>query len=156
MILELALLAQAVAGNVSKSFPEQAPVSVVISVPSNCSVTRVVAFTYTVSCVPVTPPLTISTPITLPQATQGAKYSVDLNAAFKTAGGKPPYKYAAVGTLPAGLTLTTAGVLSGTPTVSGNFTLTISITDSSGGTTSAKVSIDAAPSCDGACIIAAS
>jgi hypothetical protein len=38
------------------------------------------------------------------------------------------------GTLPTGLTLSTAGILSGTPTAAGSFTFTVTATDSVGGT----------------------
>jgi large repetitive protein len=40
------------------------------------------------------------------------------------------------GTLPTGLTLSTAGVLSGTPTALGTFSFTVTVTDSVGGTAS--------------------
>ena len=42
-----------------------------------------------------------------------------------------PYTFAATG-LPAGLTLSTSGVLSGTPTVSGSFSYTVTVTDKDG------------------------
>jgi uncharacterized protein YjdB len=57
-------------------------------------------------------PLTV-TPITLPTATEGTAYSVQLQAT----GGTPPYNWIIVqGSLPPGLTLSSSGVLSGTPT----------------------------------------
>ncbi len=50
------------------------------------------------------------TTTSLPDATVGTPYSVQLTAS----GGVTPYKWKAMGTLPTGLTLTKAGVLSGT------------------------------------------
>jgi hypothetical protein len=49
---------------------------------------------------------------------------------FISAGGKSPYSYAvSSGTLPAGLSLGTGGVLSGTPTAAGSSTVTLTVTD---------------------------
>ncbi|WP_250901836.1 MULTISPECIES: putative Ig domain-containing protein [unclassified Dyella] len=54
---------------------------------------------------------------------------------FTASGGTPTYTYAlSVGTLPAGLSLSSSGVLSGTPTVAGTFNFTVQATDSSTGT----------------------
>jgi uncharacterized protein YhjY with autotransporter beta-barrel domain len=65
-------------------------------------------------------------PNSLPPATQGAAYSVTITAI----GGTAPYTFVvSSGTLPAGLTLTTAGVLSGTPTASGTPSFQIQATD---------------------------
>ena len=47
----------------------------------------------------------------LPNATHGAAYSVQLGAT----GGATPYKWKKVGTLPKGLKLSSGGLLSGTP-----------------------------------------
>ncbi|WP_369944859.1 putative Ig domain-containing protein [Xanthomonas medicagonis] len=75
------------------------------------------------------PTLTIAPP-TLPAGVAGTAYSQTLSAS----GGTAPYSYAlSAGALPAGLTLTTGGVLSGTPTVAGNFAFTVTATDSTAG-----------------------
>jgi len=76
---------------------------------------------------------TISLPATsLTSATVGAAYSTTLNAAT---GGTAPYSYAVTsGALPAGVTLSAAGALSGTPTAAGSFNFTVTATDSSTGT----------------------
>ncbi|HEV2362128.1 MAG TPA: putative Ig domain-containing protein [Acidimicrobiales bacterium] len=64
----------------------------------------------------------------LPNGTVGKAYKVTLQAA----GGQSPFHWSiTAGTLPAGLTLTSAGVLSGTPTATGTSTLTFKVTDSS-------------------------
>ncbi|WP_236585435.1 putative Ig domain-containing protein [Dyella sp. EPa41] len=54
---------------------------------------------------------------------------------FTASGGTGPYSYSlTTGALPAGLTLSSGGVLSGTPTAAGTFNFTIKATDSSTGT----------------------
>jgi uncharacterized protein YhjY with autotransporter beta-barrel domain len=69
-------------------------------------------------------------PATLPGATAGSAYSQVVTAN----GGVAPYSFAiTTGTLPAGLTLASDGTLSGTPTVSGSFNISITATDSSTG-----------------------
>uniref|UniRef100_UPI00307636EA beta strand repeat-containing protein n=1 Tax=Oryzifoliimicrobium ureilyticus TaxID=3113724 RepID=UPI00307636EA len=74
------------------------------------------------------PTLTI-TPSTLPAGIAGSAYSQTLSAS----GGTAPYSFAvSAGALPAGLTLNSAGVLSGTPTASGSFNFTVSVTDTGG------------------------
>jgi hypothetical protein len=73
----------------------------------------------------VYPPLEITTTSPLPEAKVGDTYSATLNAT----GGKPAYTWVATG-LPAGLNCSTAGVISGTPTASGDFTVTVTVTDS--------------------------
>jgi sugar lactone lactonase YvrE len=67
------------------------------------------------------------TPPTLQAAIVGTVYSATLTAS----GGTAPYTFVPSGTLPAGITLTTAGVLAGTPTASGTFNFTVTATDSS-------------------------
>lgn len=70
------------------------------------------------------------TPTTVPAATRGFAYS----QAFAASGGTGTYTYALVsGSLPAGITLSPAGVLSGTPTVIGSFPIQIEATDQSTG-----------------------
>ncbi|MGV9009922.1 putative Ig domain-containing protein [Brevundimonas sp.] len=62
----------------------------------------------------------------LPGATVGAAYS----GAVSASGGIAPYSFAVTGgALPAGLTLTSNGSLTGTPTTSGAFTFAVTATD---------------------------
>lgn len=69
----------------------------------------------------------ITTKSTLQSGTLGASYSQTLAAT----GGAPPYAWSVQGgALPTGLTLSSAGVISGTPTVQGTSTFTIGATDS--------------------------
>jgi hypothetical protein len=75
-----------------------------------------------------TPPVTITT-ASLPNWTAGASYSQTLGAT----GGSGSITFATTtGTLPTGLTLTTAGVLSGTPTTVGTYSFAISASDATG------------------------
>ncbi|WP_205910685.1 Ig domain-containing protein [Rhizobium sp. P44RR-XXIV] len=74
------------------------------------------------------PTITVA-PTTLTAATLNASYSETITAS----GGTAPYTYASTGALPTGLTLSSTGVLSGTPTVPGTFNFTVTATDSSTG-----------------------
>ncbi|MCF7751004.1 putative Ig domain-containing protein [Bacillus subtilis subsp. subtilis] len=98
----------------------------------------------------VGPPTIDVSPPSLAAPAQFRPYSTPLSAS----GGVAPYTFSVSGTLPAGLSLSSAGVLSGTPTAAGPSTFTVTATDSSGGagphagsrtysvTTSAGPSID--------------
>jgi outer membrane autotransporter protein len=81
--------------------------------------------------------LTVSAPtltITPAPGTLLAPYGVAYTQTFSASGGTAPYSFTLVaGTLPVGMSLSSAGVLSGTPTVPGNYALTIRATDSSTG-----------------------
>ncbi|WP_428851997.1 putative Ig domain-containing protein [Imbroritus primus] len=69
-------------------------------------------------------------PTSLTAGTVGIAYSQTLS----TAGGTAPYTYSiTAGALPAGMTLSTGGVLSGTPTAGGTFNFTVTALDSSTG-----------------------
>lgn len=69
-------------------------------------------------------------PATIADGQIGAAYS----QTFTATDGVGPYTYTVMGALPAGLNLTSAGVLSGTPTQAGTFGITITATDSATGT----------------------
>ncbi|MCU0116598.1 Ig domain-containing protein, partial [Curtobacterium flaccumfaciens] len=72
-------------------------------------------------------------PASLPAATAGSAYSQNLSAS----GGTAPYTFAVTaGALPAGLSLSVTGVLSGTPIATGSFDFTATATDSGGSPTS--------------------
>jgi len=72
--------------------------------------------------------LRITTTSPLPSGTVGTAY----NLTFAAAGGKTPYTWALANgtTLPSPLTLSTAGVISGTPTAQSTSTFDVSVTDS--------------------------
>ena len=72
-------------------------------------------------------PITISPASPLPVGTLGTAYSQQLTAT----GGAGGYTFAlGTGPLPGGLTLSSSGLLSGTPTAAGAFSIAISVTDS--------------------------
>ena len=81
---------------------------------------------------------------TIPSATVGQSFSMTLSAT----GGIEPYNFAVTsGALPAGLSLSSAGVISGKPSgvapgKTQSFTFTVTVTDKNGGTTSAAFQSD--------------
>lgn len=104
--------------------------------------------TVTVSNTPPPPPPTCPTirmsPTTLPAGQVSSAYSQTLIGS----GGGSPYSFAVTsGSLPAGLVLTHAGVLSGTPTTAVNATFTVTATDANSctGNQAYLLSIAAAP-----------
>lgn len=92
--------------------------------------------TFSTTPISNTAPLTITT-TSLPNGTVGTAYSATLAAT----GGTPPYTWTESGTLPAGLTLSSSGTISGTPTAAGTSSFTIQVKDSASGTASAGLSI---------------
>ncbi|CAJ0692281.1 putative Ig domain-containing protein [Ralstonia holmesii] len=83
------------------------------------------------------PSVTVS-PATLPNPAIASAYSQTITAANGTA----PYTYAVTaGALPAGLSLSTTGVLSGTPTAGGTFNFTITAMDANSFTASRAYSV---------------
>jgi putative cell wall-binding protein len=80
--------------------------------------------------------LTVTT-TSLPTATVGISYSEALTAS----GGTSPYTWAMTGALPAGLSLDSDGVISGTPTTRGAADLMVTVTDAASATASATLSI---------------
>ena len=78
-----------------------------------------------------TPALAISTTSPLTAALVGSPYTATLNA---TGGSGARTWTVSLGSPPAGLTLSTAGVLTGTPSATGSETFTVKVTDSTGAT----------------------
>jgi Putative Ig domain len=74
----------------------------------------------------------------------GGGYSFDLTAT----GGVPPYTWAGDTTnpIPPGLTLSSSGTISGTPTTAGKYSVDLSVTDSVNSTVTNNVSITISPS----------
>ncbi len=71
--------------------------------------------------------LTFSSPSVLPDGEQGKQYNVTLSAT----GGQPPLSYSLLsGALPPGLTLSSNGIISGTPTSSGRYVFNALVRDS--------------------------
>jgi hypothetical protein len=86
------------------------------------------AYTVVIAAGTTCPTITL-TPATLPNATVGVFNTVTITGS----GGTGPYVFGVTsGALPLGVTLTPAGVLSGTPTTAGTSTFTIRGTDANG------------------------
>jgi hypothetical protein len=90
------------------------------------------SLTITITCTPS--PLTLNTPVVLPNGKVGANYSTSLVADTGISGGVPPYTWTVnSGSLPAGLALSSSsGLITGTPSSSGSSTIGFLVTDSSG------------------------
>ncbi|WP_266158281.1 Ig-like domain-containing protein [Dyella silvatica] len=75
----------------------------------------------------ITAPAITESPSSLPNPQVGASYSQTISAS----GGRAPYSYSvSAGALPAGLTLSASGVLSGTPTSPSSYTFSVTAKDS--------------------------
>ncbi|MEN3943514.1 putative Ig domain-containing protein [Prosthecobacter sp. SYSU 5D2] len=92
------------------------------------------AYTFSVAC-----PVPVITPATLPDATRLALYNQQLTAT----GGTAPYAWSVTtGSLPVGLSLSSAGVISGTPTASpATYNFTVRAEDGYGCTASRAYSL---------------
>jgi len=89
---------------------------------------------------PAAAALTITTTSPLTEGTVGTAY----NQTFAATGGTPPYSWlVTVGTPPAGLTLSGAGVLSGTPTTAGTSNFTVQVTGGASSTSAFVLTINA-------------
>ncbi len=101
-----------------------ATASFTVTVTDSASNTATQNLTLTI----VTPPV-ITTTSPLPNATVGSAYSQALAAS----GGTPPYSWTvSKGSLPSGLSLSTAGTITGTPGVTGPTTFNVQLTDATG------------------------
>lgn len=88
-----------------------------------------------------TAPMLSLSPGSLPSAVLGTIYTQTLT----TSGGSTPYTYSLAGTLPPGIALSSAGVLSGVPTATGDFDFTVTATDSHSFSTSQNYRITINP-----------
>jgi VCBS repeat-containing protein len=106
---------------------------------NGCFATRDLSLVVTSKC----PAITVAPPPALPAGTAGTAYPA---VSFSQTGGAAPVTWTS-GALPAGMSLSTAGVLSGTPTQTGTFTVTVQVTDANGctGTLSVPFAINCAP-----------
>ena len=95
---------------------------------SRPSQSKFIALTIIIATRPITvTPLSITTG-SLPAASYGVAYSQSLQAT----GGSGSYSWSvASGSLPAGLSVSSSGVISGTPSLSGTFGFTVSVSDTS-------------------------
>jgi hypothetical protein len=104
---------------------------------------------YTIVIAAAPPPPPVCPAITLAPATlPGGMVGFAFNQVITSSGGTPPYGFGVTsGALPDGLTLTSAGVLAGTPAAAGSTPVTIRGTDADGcfGTIAYTIVIAAAP-----------
>lgn len=82
---------------------------------------------YTVTIAPPPPPTIIAA--TPPIGTLNSPY---VGFTFTAGEGFPPFTWSQTGTLPTGMQLSAAGVLSGTPAMAGSFPITVMVQDSAG------------------------
>jgi hypothetical protein len=110
--------------------------------------------TFSVTVLGANPTFVITT-TTLPSGTSGFPYTQTISAT----GGVPPYTWSVdpgsivAQTLPPGMTLSSAGVLSGQPTAAGTFVFSARVTDATGASTARSFNLVLAP---GVVIITAS
>ena len=91
------------------------------------------------------------TTTSLPDGELGSAYSANVAAT----GGTMPYTFTVTsGALPNGLALSTAGALSGTPTVLGTFNFTVQVSDNASNTDSQALSIEVVPAIGPLAIVA--
>ncbi len=91
--------------------------------------------TITITCTPsALPPLSMLSPVTLPNAPVGVAYSQNLASLIQLSGGVPPYKFSLApgASLPPGLSLLSSGIVSGTPSGAASSIFNFIVTDSSG------------------------
>ncbi|MGE0101487.1 MAG: putative Ig domain-containing protein [Blastocatellales bacterium] len=97
------------------------------------------SYTVNITC----PTITLN-PVTLPGGTAGTGY----NHALTAGGGTAPYSFSVTaGSLPGGLTLTSGGTLSGTPTSAGAFNFTVTAADANGCTGTRSYTVNIQPAC---------
>ena len=132
-----------------------APVQIVLNVQASASASSVSGAQFTIGAPPASPaavtvtvsgtsatPPTITTS-TLPNGWLNTGYT---QTTFQATGGSGGYTWAVIsGTLQSGLSISSAGVLNGTPTVSGTNSFTVRVTDTAAGTTTAAYAITVWP-----------
>jgi hypothetical protein len=81
-------------------------------------------------------------PISVSATTVSAQTGVAYSYALQASGGVAPYSWAALGSMPAGLSLSSSGVISGTPTLAGTYYVAVQVTDSAGATATSTITIN--------------
>jgi uncharacterized protein (TIGR03437 family) len=129
----LALTSAGVLSGTPSASDAQKKYAVAVTVVDSIGTTA--TFNYTLL---LAPPLVISaTPASLPAGVVNAAYTA---TTLTATGGTPPYVWTAKG-LPPGLSISGAGVISGSPTGVGSFSVTVSVTDANNTTTPATYTI---------------
>ncbi len=122
-------------GGVSGTPAAVGTISISVTVTDSAGTKTSGTFSVTINA----PPVTITT-TSLPNGALTAPYSATLGAS----GGTAPYTWSAGG-LPGGLSVSSAGAITGTPTTLGTFTVGVSVKDSVGGSATASLSITINP-----------
>jgi large repetitive protein len=111
------------------------PITVKATDANGCSATS--SYTLTIACQTIT--------VNKPAATAGT-YNTAFSQSFTQTGAHGTATFTTPSALPAGLSLSTAGVLSGAPTQTGSFPVIVTVTDANGCTgTSATYALTVAP-----------
>lgn len=78
--------------------------------------------------------MALKSPVTLPNGKVGTAYSVNLVQLSGLTGGVPPYTWTLDPTtpLPSGLTLSSSGIVAGSPSGVGSFSVRFTVRDASG------------------------
>ncbi len=120
-------LALSSSGAISGTPSAAGPVSFGVQVTDSTTPTaETAAAQLSITVASATAALAVTT-TSLPSATVGVAYSATLGAS----GGTPPYSWAITsGALPAGLTLSSSGAISGTPSTAGSVSFGVQVTDS--------------------------
>ena len=111
----------------------QAKFTVQVSDTASSTITRDFVLTIAPQPLTLTTPPLANTPVNTPVSVQ-----------FTGSGGVPPYTFVEFGTLPPGVQMTSAGLLSGTPTKTGVYPFLVYIDDSAGASASQKYSLSVA------------
>lgn len=109
--------------------------SVVVTITDSIYATATRTFAVTIRSA-----LSISSPASLASGTVSTAYTSTTVAA---SGGLAPYTFAATG-LPSGMSMSSAGVITGTPTAAGTYTVVATVTDTAGATATATYSLSIA------------
>jgi len=107
------------------STPAQNPYSFTVKVTDAATMSATQAYTLTIH----NPPAPVISTTAPPAGTNGSAYTAFTFTV--SSGGLAPFTWSETGALPTGMSLSAAGVLSGTPTASGSFPITVSVQDSS-------------------------
>ncbi|MBI3195054.1 MAG: HYR domain-containing protein, partial [Ignavibacteriae bacterium] len=121
-------------GVVSGTTSQVGNFSITVTATDNNGCTGSQSYQFSIAC----PTITLA-----PASLTGGTLNSSYNETITASGGLSPYTFAVTtGTLPAGLTLSSGGILSGTPTQSGSFPLTITATDANGCTGTKNDTLD--------------
>ena len=127
-------------GELGNNDTTSSPVAVAVSLPATTTVDALARGSEAQHALAIIGDLSLTTS-SLPAGTVGSAYSATLSGS----GGATPYRWARTG-LPSGLSLDpVSGHLSGTPTISGSYAVTVGLADTEGLTTDRSIPLTIAP-----------